>query len=75
MRRRRRRRQREIKQGRDNAIKAERQEQVLWFPIFRMRHKNMSILPFSWKSSSWDFSPEQQCTSHHLLLAHGGFSV
>lgn len=28
-------------------IKAERQEQVLWFPIFRMRHKNMSILPFS----------------------------
>lgn len=30
-----------------NTIKAERQEQVLWFPIFRMRHKNMSILPFS----------------------------
>lgn len=28
-------------------IKAERQEQVLWFPIFRMRHKNLSIQPFS----------------------------
>ncbi len=28
-------------------IKAEKQEQVMWFPIFRMRHKNLSIQPFS----------------------------